>query len=235
MMNIKKSLKTKMSMILSFSLVLIFMFGISSYAYSPGSMYYIDSTYNIKAKYFTNFDTGIKQDSFNKNLNTFNLTDAFKQDSTEIYKQKLIDDVDKYLYEINPSIKKRKHLANQIVDLALLENIDICFILAQGTIETGFGRAGVGRYSSRKSIFGVCKRYNTYEECIDDYIKLLRKSYLGKHKTEHHLMNNYVTLSGYRYAESTNYEYKLKNAYKSIKKKTDIYCFQNELKQLINS
>ena len=103
-------------------------------------------------------------------------------------------------------------------------------MMAQTAIETGFGTAGAGRPSSRHSLFGVCKRYSNYDKAVEDYCKLLRKSYLGKRKTEYDLMKNYVTLGGDRYAASRGYEQKLSKEYKRIRNKTQIYELWKELK-----
>ena len=114
-------------------------------------------------------------------------------------------------------------ISEHIVNRALDNHIDICFILAQGHLETSFGSYGIGK--SKKSIFGVYKNYDSYTECIDYYIHLLRRSYLVN-KTEKQLMNNYVNHSGYRYAEDENYEHKLKNYYSKINKSTSILELQ---------
>ena len=70
-------------------------------------------------------------------------------------------------------------ISEHIVNRALDNHIDICFILAQGHLETGFGSYGIGK--SKKSIFGVYKYYGSYTECIDYYInfieELIKKGY----------------------------------------------------------
>ena len=110
-------------------------------------------------------------------------------------------------------------ISEHIVNRALDNHIDICFILAQGHLETSFGSYGIGK--SKKSIFGVYKHYNSYTECIDYYVYLLRSNYLVN-KTETQLMNNYVNKNGYRYAEDKKYEHKLKNYYSKVNKSTSI-------------
>lgn len=117
--------------------------------------------------------------------------------------------------------KISKHIVNRALD----NHIDICFILAQGHLETCFGSYGMGK--SKKSIFGVQKTHNSYTECIDYYVYLLRKSYLVN-KTEKQLMNNYVNKHGYRYAEDKQYEYKLKNFYSKVNKSTSISELQSK-------
>ena len=119
-------------------------------------------------------------------------------------------------------------LSKHIVDIALENEFDICFMLAQAKLETTFGKHGSGK--TRKSVFGVNKRYSSYERCISDYVDIVKKKYLGKYKTEQHLLHNYVTLRGnYRYAGNKNYETELKNVYNQILAKTDIKRLQNEI------
>ena len=120
-------------------------------------------------------------------------------------------------------------ISKHIVNRALDNHIDICFILAQGHLETGFGSYGIGK--SKKSIFGVYKHYNSYIECIDYYIYLLRSSYLVN-KTEKQLMNNYVNKNGYRYAGDKKYELKLKNFYSKVNKSTSILELQHKYTNL---
>lgn len=116
-------------------------------------------------------------------------------------------------------------ISEQIVNKALDNHIDICFILAQGHIETAFGSYGIGK--SKKSIFGVYKNYNSYTDCIDFYVNLLRKHYLVN-KSEQDLMNNYISKQGYRYAENLSYERTLKKCYNKIKTSTSIFKIQEK-------
>lgn len=125
--------------------------------------------------------------------------------------------------------KVHPKLAEYLVDNALEHNIDLCFMMSQTKIETGFGTAGAGRESSRRSLFGVIKkRYSTYDEAIEDYCQLLKKSYLVKGRTEQDLMRRYVTGSGYRYAGNPNYEQELSRTYKEIVNSTDLKILQAE-------
>ena len=120
-----------------------------------------------------------------------------------------------------------------IVNAGLAYDIDICFIMAQTQIETLYGTKGAGREMSRRSLFGVAvSKYATYEQAIDAYCKLLQKSYLGKGKTEQHLLTKYVTFRGARYAANPNYERELRAAYNHIKRNTHIYQLQQEYKNI---
>lgn len=120
-----------------------------------------------------------------------------------------------------------------IVKAGLEHNIDICFMLAQTQLETNFGKSGIGRMSSRHSLFGVERRhYSNYVEAIDDYILLLKTSYLVKGRTEQYLLKNYINKSGYRYAGNPNYEVNLNKYYKTICNNTKIKSLQNQYKKL---
>ena len=129
--------------------------------------------------------------------------------------------------------KAHNDLPKYLLDAALEYDIDLCFMMAQTQLETNFGTLGVGREKSRRSLFGVyMKKYTSYEYAIDDWCNLLHKSYLGKGRTEEHLMNSYTSHSGKRYAENPSYEISLKSTYKSIVKSTGLKQMQTELKNM---
>ena len=128
--------------------------------------------------------------------------------------------------------KAHNDLPKYLLDAALEYDIDLCFMMAQTQLETNFGTLGAGREKSRRSLFGVyTKKYTSYEYAIDDWCNLLNKSYLGKGRTEEHLMNSYTSHSGKRYAENPSYEISLKSTYKSIVKSTGLKQMQTELKK----
>lgn len=138
----------------------------------------------------------------------------------------MVEEAKKYLAKMTKG-KADPKLAEYLVDNALEHNIDLCFMMSQTKIETCFGTAGVGRSSSRRSLFGVVKkRYSNYDDAIDDYCKLLKKSYLVKGRTEKDLMRRYVTGSGYRYASNPNYERELSGTYKEITRSTNLTSLQ---------
>lgn len=117
-------------------------------------------------------------------------------------------------------------ISSHIVKESLDNDIDICFVLAQAEIETLFGTKGIGR--SRKSMYGVYITYKTHNKSTTYYIKLIKDKYLGSKKTVHHLMRNFVSLSGHRYSSNKNYESDLKGKYKEIEKSTKIKKLQDE-------
>ena len=124
-------------------------------------------------------------------------------------------------------------ISTYIVKKGLENDIDICFMLAQTQLETSFGKAGIGRTTSRHSLFGVEKRhYSNYVDAINDYVKLLKTSYLVKGRTEQNLLKNYVNKGGYRYAGNPNYEVSLRKYYNTICNVTKIKSLQNQYKKL---
>lgn len=142
-------------------------------------------------------------------------------------KNKLIDEVEKYVFNNYP--KTHKNVPTLIVENGLEHNIDILFMMAQTQQETGFGTMGAGRESSRRSLFGVAaRRYKNYDNAVVDYIRILKKSYLTKGKTEQHLMRRYVTSGGSRYATDPNYEITLRKTYTELLKQTKIKELQNK-------
>lgn len=171
-----------------------------------------------------------------KNINTETKTIIDSINKKEILKENLKNDLAKEVrtYILDNSkhtdVSFVTEISDHIVNRALDNRIDICFILAQGHLETAFGSFGIGK--SKKSIFGVYKNHKTYIECIDYYICLLRDSYLVN-KTEKQLMNNFINKNGYRYAEDEKYEYKLKNYYLKVNKSTSISELQNKYTNLI--
>ena len=140
-------------------------------------------------------------------------------------KNELIDEVETYIFNNFP--KAHKDIPTLIVENGLEHNIDILFMMAQTQHETGYGTLGAGKESSRRSLFGVAvRKYTNYENAVVDYIRILKKNYLTKGRTEQHLMKRYVTTSGGRYASNPNYEGVLRKTYNDISKKTNIKKLQ---------
>ena len=146
---------------------------------------------------------------------------------TDSLKIMLIDEVDKYIRNSYNIYDKK--LSEYLVCHSLTYDIELCFMMAQTQLETGFGTMGAGRPTSRHSLFGVNGKWKDYNSAIEDYCKLLRKSYLGNKKSVHDLMRNYVTLGGARYAANRRYEQELSSAYSKIKKNTNIHNLWIEL------
>lgn len=185
------------------------------------------TTYNTKSNQLTSLfdkDYIVLSDTL-----TDTLTDIKEQELSHfLIHSQLFEQVYNYISQVSKRDSTEKtEIAKTIINVALENNIDICFILAQGTNETHIGTTGIGY--TRKSIFGIYKTYKSYESCINDYIRILKKNYLTKGRTCHDLMKHYVTTNGSRYAEYTGYEHKLKKKYHQIKHKTNIYHLQKKI------
>ena len=173
---------------------------------------------NIKAEMCINNDTVINYDSINL-CQLISPKDSIKNE--------LIDEVEAYIFGNFP--KTHKAIPASIVENGLENEIDILFMMAQTQLETQFGTLGAGRESSRRSLFGVAvKRYSTYDKAVEDYIAILKKHYLTKGRTEQHLMRNYTTTRGGRYASHPYYEVELRKTYNDIARKTKIKILQDK-------
>ena len=146
-------------------------------------------------------------------------------------KNEIIDEAEKYIFNNYP--KTHKDVPSLLVENGLENDIDILFMMAQTQQETGFGNYGAGRESSRRSLFGVAiRKYSNYENAIVDYVKILKKNYLSKGRTEEQLMQRYVTTGGARYAADRSYEAKLSKTYQKISKQTKIKELQKTYKNM---
>lgn len=111
-----------------------------------------------------------------------------------------------------------------IVDACETENFDIPFVMAAAKLESCFGLNE--RAKRTNSVFSVgCydngKDYSFYDsqdECVVPYIKLLKEQYLGDNKTITDILKPgcFVNLGGYRYASNMNYERQMSNIRNNI-------------------
>ena len=148
---------------------------------------------------------------------------------SDTLKKKLVAEVHEYIKNTAPNAHNT--ISEHLVNHCLEHNVDICFVMAQTQNETNFGTMGVGRESSRRSLFGVYKKsYVDYKAAISDYFYILKGSYLVKGKTEQDLMKNYVNSRGARYASDRKYEVNLRKSYSNIKNNTNIHKLQNQYK-----
>ena len=165
----------------------------------------------------------ITNDTMNLDTVVFGQMLSFK----DSIKNELIDEVGNYIFNNYP--KTHKDVPTLIVENGLENDIDILFMMAQTQQETGYGTLGAGREKSRRSLFGVAvHKYTNYENAVVDYIRILKKSYLTKGRTEQHLMKRYVTTNGGRYASDPNYEATLRKTYNNISRQTKIKELQNK-------
>lgn len=154
-------------------------------------------------------------------------------------KLELANDVDAYIQ----SVAKGSCLNGiTVVDKCIEYNTDICFVLAQGHIESHFGTAGLARKTN--SVWNVYAyngqsfdeispkgKYQSPDESLEPYLVLLKKRYFVDGKTEYDMMHNYVDKDGNHYATAGKYEIDLANKYAKIKETTKIDSLSQELKK----
>lgn len=155
-------------------------------------------------------------------------------------KLSLVDQVDEYIKSVAPTAAlDGLVVVNNCIDY----DIDICFVLAQGEIESHFGTRGLARKTN--SVFNVYafdgKAYNQINKngkyshpnnCVEPYICLLKRDYFVDGKCEYDMLDNYVNKNGSRYASAENYEDTLHDKMNKIINNTGIdSSFQRLRKQ----
>ena len=150
-------------------------------------------------------------------------------------RNELANEVDNYIKTVAPTSLVN---ADYLVEGCKNYNVDLIFVLAQGTLESHFATKGVGGkinsifnvcvYDNIKSGNGVSKnyRYSHPDDSIEPYLQLLRDSYLVDGKTESDLLINYVNKHGQRYATYPHYEKQMASIMKRIKTTTKIDSLQ---------
>lgn len=179
-----------------------------------------------------------------------NKNEYHKYTSYEIYEEtnrlvydsiklSLIEQVNSYMQ----STSKNTALEGLVVvNNCIKYDVDICFVLAQGEIESHFGTCGLARKTN--SVFNVFayddKSYNEINkngkyrhpnDCVEPYLKLLKNNYLVDGKTEYDMLNKYVNKHGKRYASACDYEEKLHSKMNKICETTNIYNSYQALKK----
>lgn len=149
-----------------------------------------------------------------------------RQARLDSLREQMLDEVTSYIKKVAPT--SYEALPACMVEQCLENELDLCFMLSQTQLETCFGTQGMGRATSRYSMFGVSRRYTSYENCIADYVALLKSNYLVNGRTEQDLMKNYVNGGGFRYASSPTYEEELSATYKRVVKSTNIRDLQRQ-------
>ena len=149
-----------------------------------------------------------------------------RQARLDSLREQMLDEVTSYIKKVAPT--SYEALPACMVEQCLENELDLCFMLSQTQLETCFGTQGMGRATSRYSMFGVSRRYTSYENCIADYVALLKSNYLVNGRTEQDLMKNYVNDGGFRYASSPTYEEELSATYKRVVKSTNIRDLQRQ-------
>lgn len=155
-------------------------------------------------------------------------------------KAKVVRKIDEYIDSLAPN--------SSLNGIAVLEacdeyNIDVCFVLAQGQIESLFGTTGVASktnsvwnvkaYDGRSAQDMISKGhgFSHPDFSIRPYLELLSRNYLSDEITEYDLMKNFKSKAKRRYASDPNYESKLMNTYNKIITKTNISALYSEYKR----
>lgn len=156
-------------------------------------------------------------------------------------KGELTKEVASYIEQVAPSSQVS---ASHLVKGCHEYDVDIIFVLAQGTIESHFATRGIGGkinsifnvcvYDNIKSSNGVNKThcYIHPDDSIEPYLQLLRESYLVNGKTEQDLLTNYVNMHGHRYASNPQYEIQLASVIRRIKHTTKIDSLNYRYKEI---
>ena len=159
---------------------------------------------------------------------------TLKYESTKL---NLANVVDNYIHTVAPLSCLN---GISVVDKCIEYEIDICFVLAQGEIESHFGTQGLARKTN--SVWNVFAfdghkfeeisnkgKYQSPDKSIEPYLILLKNKYFINGKTEYDLMHKYVDKNGKRYASTENYENQLLTKYMFIKNNTAIDSLTMEL------
>ena len=155
-------------------------------------------------------------------------------------KLQLSNEVDKYIAKVSGNTSALNGLV--VVDRCIENDIDICFVLAQGEQESHFGTQGLARKTN--SVFNVYAfdghnyneinkngKYNHPNDCVEPYIALLKRDYLVDGKTEYDMLHKFVNKNGARYASATTYEQSLTDKITKIKNNTEIDILYQSLRK----
>lgn len=167
----------------------------------------------------------------------FQETNHLRYDSLKL---DLSNKVDQYIAQVSGNSSALNGLV--IVDHCIENDIDLCFVLAQGEQESHFGTQGIARKTN--SVFNVYafdgKDYNAINkdgkyahpnDCVKPYIILLKRDYLIDGKTEYDMLNEYINKNGARYASSETYEKDLLEKITKIKTSTEIDVIYQSLRK----
>lgn len=138
-------------------------------------------------------------------------------DSIDSLRKQLIFSVDSYMRNFYP---KTKLSSEHIVDMCIKHDFDIPLLLSQALQESCFGKVTRGN-----SVFGVQKRrYSHVNESVDDYIRLMKKSYVRNRTPEECIAMNFNVEGSrkYRYAGDSNYGRTIKRHRTRIIRDTEI-------------
>lgn len=148
--------------------------------------------------------------------------------TSDSLQNELIIEVEKYMRKYNPNTKLS---AENIVNLCLQYQFDIPLLLSQAQLETHFGRSA----GKRNSVFGVISRkYTHVDESVEDYIKIMKKSYVKTRTPEECIAANFYVEGSrkYKYAGSSTYGKTIGKIRTNIIKNTSIQDLYRQIEQV---
>lgn len=174
-------------------------------------------------------DKEIERDKYHS-YTRYEIYTEMNQLTYDSIKSVLVEQVNSYIQQSAPtSDLDGLVVVNNCIDY----DIDICFVLAQGEIESHFGTKGLARKTN--SVFNVYAfdgqelheinkngKYKHPDDSVEPYIELLKREYLVENKTEYDMLKKYVNYCGNRYASAPDYEQKLSSKIEKIHQSTDI-------------
>ena len=174
-------------------------------------------------------DKEIERDKYHS-YTRYEIYTEMNQLTYDSIKSVLVEQVNSYIQQSAPtSALDGLVVVNKCIDY----DIDICFVLAQGEIESHFGTKGLARKTN--SVFNVYAfdgkelheinkngKYRHPYDSVEPYIELLKREYLVENKTEYDMLKKYVNYCGNRYASAPDYEQKLSTKKEKIHQTTDI-------------
>lgn len=174
-------------------------------------------------------DRAIERDKYHS-YTRYEVYTEMNQLTYDSIKSVLVEQVNSYIQQSAPaSALDGLVVVNNCIDY----DIDICFVLAQGEIESHFGTKGLARKTN--SVFNVYAfdgkelheinksgKYKHPDDSVEPYIELLKREYLVENKTEYDMLKKYVNYCGKRYASAPDYEQKLSSKIEKIQQTTDI-------------
>lgn len=177
----------------------------------------------------------IEYDNHSLSVYSSNLQDKYIRS-----KANLVDSINKYIITIAPTATLN---GSEVLRGCEEYNIDICFALAQGQLESHFATKGVAAktnsvwnvfsYDNLKAddIIKNGKGYKHPDYSIQPYMELLSEKYLIDGKTEMDLLDNFVNVNGDRYASNPNYEKQLYGIYVKVNEVVNIEASYQEYKK----
>lgn len=152
-------------------------------------------------------------------------------DSIETMKDILTDEVWGYISRFHP---KSKMNPRHIVEECLRTDFDIPLLLSQARLESQFGK----RTGGSNSCFGVISRkYETYDESVTDYIRIMQKHYMITRTPEQLIESRFCMEKNpkYKYASDPNYSKTIGSLRTNIIKSTNIVSVYNSIQVMENS